>query len=113
MKVFSLISGPGRNAFAPMIYSFNIEEVKEVVMTITTTESYVKTFNANDCLGSSLNAEVSRYVQEFTFTQGHVYQSTCRQDEIQSIPYSVSFVATFDDDTTTTLTYTNRVIPSI
>lgn len=115
MASFSLNSSPYVEAFAPMLYVFNLSDVKQIVMTVTVNgESFEKTFNAVDCSGATISIDVSRYVQEFTFTADDVYRSTCRQDSSGiDISYSVSFVATYLNDTTATLSYTNYSIPSL
>jgi hypothetical protein len=98
-----------------MLYVFNLSDVKQIVMTITVNgESFEKTFNATDCSGATISIDVSRYVQEFTFVADDVYRSTCRQDSSPiDISYAVSFVATYTNDTTATLSYTDYSIPSL
>jgi len=118
---FTIASSPDvvMNAFEDEagLIVLNIVDVKSLVVSTTVgTDIFIKNYVASELLDGTFNVDISRYVQGFVFQPEHIYVNNCQQKSYISdiiIPYSVVMTATFEDDTTSQLTFNGKSIAGI
>lgn len=91
----------------PECYIFTLDAVKSIAVSITAVDTFTKTVDVTGL--TSVSIDVSHYLQDFTFDAFDTFK---QESASQQISYSVTFTATYTNDTTKTLSYTGYSIPS-